>query len=126
MSDAAPDPLELLAVRNHRGGPWDWTRPMREQEGWKEHAAFMNALVDEGLILLGGPLEGDQDTLLIFSAPSAEVVRDRLAQDPWARSGMLTVTAIERWTILLSPEALDALMLELTRPSGTAGSQPQP
>jgi len=99
---------------------------MREQEGWKEHAAFMNALVDEGLILLGGPLEGDQDTLLIFSAPSAEVVRDRLAQDPWARSGMLTVTAIERWTILLSPEALDALMLELTRPSGTAGSQPQP
>ena len=83
---------------------------MREQEGWKEHAAFMNALVDEGLIILGGPVEGDRETLLIFAAPSREAVLERLAQDPWAHNGMLSVKSIERWTIVLSPPAIDVIL----------------
>jgi hypothetical protein len=29
---------------------------MREQEGWDEHARFMDALVDDGFVLLGGSL----------------------------------------------------------------------
>jgi len=28
----------------------------REQAGWEEHAAFMDALADEGFILFGGPV----------------------------------------------------------------------
>ena len=83
---------------------------MREQQAWKEHAAFMNALVDDGFVLLGGPLEDDRDVLLIVTAGSEAEVRDRLADDPWQRTGMLTTTAIEGWTILLSPEVLDAIL----------------
>ena len=36
---------------------------MREQDGWDEHARFMNGLVDDGFIVLGGPLEGDRETM---------------------------------------------------------------
>jgi uncharacterized protein YciI len=93
--------LTLYAVRRGRGGPWDWSRDMREQEGWDEHARFMDALVDDGFVLLGGPLEGDREALLIVNAPSAEVVRERLAADNWSGSGMLSTVAVERWTILL-------------------------
>ncbi len=110
MSAPTPPPAQLFAVRNLHGGPWDWSRDMRGQEGWKEHAAFMNALVDEGWIILGGPVEGDREALLIFAAPSREAVLERLAQDPWRASGLLSVKSIERWTIVLSPPAIDVIL----------------
>jgi uncharacterized protein YciI len=74
---------------------------MREQVGWDEHARFMDGLVDAGFILLGGPLEGERDTLHIVEAESEDEIRRRFAEDPWAQNGMLTPASIERWTILL-------------------------
>lgn len=97
--------MALWVVRLRRGGPWDWSRGMREQEGWSDHAAFMDGLVESGFILLGGPLgtppEGETDTLHVVEAESEDALRARFAEDPWARSGMLTPVAIERWTALL-------------------------
>jgi uncharacterized protein YciI len=84
-----------------RGGPWDWDRELREQDGWDEHAHFMDGLVDDGFVLLGGPLEGDRETLLVVSAHSKEEIERRLAEDPWYANGMLTTASLERWTILL-------------------------
>lgn len=116
-SPTVPPPVELFAVRNVRGGPWDWSRGMREQPGWKQHAAFMNGLVDEGFILLGGPLQGDREILLICAAASPEEVRRRLAADPWAASGMIAVDQVQRWTIVLSPPALDTILESVPRPT---------
>ena len=97
--------LTYWAVRRERGGPWDWTRDLREQEGWDEHDRFMDELVESGFIVLGGPLEGDREVLLIVDAPSEEAVQERLAQDNWTPNGMLTTKSIERWTILLGGRA---------------------
>ena len=91
----------FFAVRLVRGGPWDWSRDLREQDGWDEHARFMDALVDEGFIVLGGPLAGEREILHAVDAASEAAVRERLAQDPWHANGMLTITSIERWTLLL-------------------------
>ena len=44
-----------FAVRLVHGPNWDPGRPIREQDGWQEHAAFMDGLVDDGFIILGGP-----------------------------------------------------------------------
>jgi uncharacterized protein YciI len=93
---------ELFAVRLERGGPWDWSKGLREQELWSEHARFMNGLVDDGFVLLGGPLEGDRETLHVVDALSEDALRARLTEDPWARNGMLKVARVERWTILLA------------------------
>lgn len=91
----------FFAVRVERGGPWDWSRGLREQDGFDEHAAFMDALVDEGFIVLGGPLEGDREILHAICAGSEQEIRDRLAHDNWSKNGMLTIKTIEPWTILL-------------------------
>jgi uncharacterized protein YciI len=93
--------VSFYVVRLERGGPWDWSRDMREQAGWDEHARFMDALVDSGFILLGGPLEGDRETLHIVEAESEDTILERLAQDPWAANGMLRPARIERWTVVL-------------------------
>jgi uncharacterized protein YciI len=91
----------FFAVRLERGGPWDWSRDLREQDGFDEHARFMDSLVDEGFIVLGGPLADGRDVLHAISAPSEEAVRARFAHDNWHRNGMLTIRSIEPWTILL-------------------------
>ena len=101
MTTSTENRSQLYLVRLARGGPWDWSRDMRKQDGWDEHARFMNGLVDDSFILLGGPLEGDRETLHVVDAESEEEVRARFAEDNWARNGMLTVTSVERWTILL-------------------------
>lgn len=93
--------MPLFAVRLERGGPWDWSRDLREQAGWDEHARFMDDLVDAGFVLLGGPLDGDRDVLLVVEAGSEDAIRERMAADPWWRTGMLRPVRIERWTVLL-------------------------
>jgi hypothetical protein len=61
----------------------------------------MDGLVDAGFVQLGGPLEGDREVLLIVEAESEDTIRERLAEDPWASSGMLSPARVERWTVLL-------------------------
>jgi uncharacterized protein YciI len=98
-----PEGTQFFLVRLERGGPWDWSKGMREQEQWPEHARFMNGLVHDGLIVLGGPLAGGRETFHVVDAASEDELRARLGKDPWARNGMLSVKSVERWTILLAP-----------------------
>jgi uncharacterized protein YciI len=93
--------MARYVVRLERGGPWDFARDMREQVDWDEHARFMDHLVDTGFVVLGGPLEGDREVLLIVEAESSDDVRERLAKDPWAPTGMLRPASVERWTVVL-------------------------
>ena len=69
--------------------------------GGGERRLHFALLVDQGVIVLGGPLAGDREILHVIRADSEQAVRDRLAQDNWAVEGMLTIISIEPWTILL-------------------------
>ena len=94
--------MPYFAVVRERGPAWDATRPMREQEQWDAHAAFMDALVAEGTIVLGGPVgTGDRIFLLIFNAESEAAVLARLADDPWTSTKQLGIARIDPWQILL-------------------------
>ena len=50
---------ELFAVILRHGTAWQASRSLEEQEDWEAHRCFMNALEEEGFVMLGGPLEGD-------------------------------------------------------------------
>ena len=89
----------LLILR--RDGPeWDRSRPMEEQSRWDEHAEFMDGLVDEGFLVLGGPLADEIRVAHAVEAESADAIRARLATDPWSESH-LVIDSIEPWTIRL-------------------------
>jgi uncharacterized protein YciI len=96
----------LFAVIHEHGPAWDGSRTLREQDGWDAHAAFMDALADEGFVVLGGPL-GDRRALmvdralLIVDAESEAEVRTRLGVDPWKPMKLLEVASVEPWVILL-------------------------
>ncbi len=90
-------------VRLGHGPAWDPTLPRRAQEGFGAHAAFMDALVDRGRILLGGPIGNDVDAgdaLLVVVADDESAVHSALAQDPW-RGTVLTITSVQRWWLWL-------------------------
>jgi len=89
------------AVTRARGPSWDASRGLREQAKWDEHAAFMDALADEGFIVLGGPIGDGERTLLIVNAGSEQEIEPRFAGDPWTQMGLLRIARIERWEILL-------------------------
>jgi uncharacterized protein YciI len=92
---------ELWPVRRRRGGPWDWSLDLREQDGFDEHARIMDRMVEDGFVLLGGPLEGDREVLHIVRAESKDAIHARLAEDNWTANGMLETVTVERWTVLL-------------------------
>jgi hypothetical protein len=93
--------MASFALTLVHGPGWDASRPIREQDGWDEHAAFMDGLVDDKFIIVGGPLGSGDRTLHLVEAPDETAVRSRLAKDPWAGAGLLLVGSIEAWALWL-------------------------
>jgi uncharacterized protein YciI len=91
---------DYYLVERAKGPAWDHSLGRREQAGWDEHAAFMDALAAEGSVVLGGPIgEGDGDNvLLVIEADSEATVRARLAEDPWSEA-VLATESIRPWSV---------------------------
>jgi hypothetical protein len=92
--------VAYFVVLRRIGPQWDPARPMEEQSGWDEHAAYMDSLVQDGFVVLGGPLADEVRVVLAIEAASENEVRATLADDPWSGSH-LVVDTVESWTIRL-------------------------
>jgi uncharacterized protein YciI len=79
----------------------DPSKGTREQPFWDEHAAFIDQLVDEGFILMGGPLVDEGGALLIVNANDENEVREKLKNDPWFEKDILKLEAVKRWQIFI-------------------------
>ena len=93
--------MAMFVVIRARGPAWDESKPMRAQWDWDEHARFMEQLVADGVVLLGGPTSDDNKVLLIVDAIDEEAVRERLAHDSWHKAGLLLIERVARWEVLL-------------------------
>jgi hypothetical protein len=93
---------DYFLVERVPGARWDYALGRREQPGWAEHAAFMDALVEDGFVVLGGPVgEGEGGpVVLVVAARDEGDVRSRLAKDPW-KTDMLTIASIRPWRVWL-------------------------
>jgi uncharacterized protein YciI len=96
-----PQPPTYYVMMLECGEHWDASLPMRQQQHWDEHARLMDRFVDEGFIMLGGPLGGEERVLLMLNAASREAIEARFAADPWIAYGVRRIASVERWHILL-------------------------
>ena len=91
----------ISSVGPHR----DPSKPTREQPFWDEHAAFIDQLVEDGFISMGGPLVDrdslPQGALLIVNAQDENEVAEKLKNDPWFQRGILKPESIKRWEIFI-------------------------
>jgi uncharacterized protein len=87
----------------------DLSKGTREQPLWDEHAAFIDKLVADGFILMGGPLVDEGGSLLIFNAENETEVREKLKSDPWSEHGILKLESVKRWQIFIDERKSKAL-----------------
>jgi uncharacterized protein YciI len=97
--------MVYFAVTTVHGPNWDVSKTglagIRQQDSFDEHATFMDGLVDDGFVVLGGPLGGGEEALMIVEASDEAEVTARMAADPWNPMGILHVGEVRPWTIWL-------------------------
>ena len=100
-----PEMKNTFVVISVVGPNRDRSKGTREQLFWDEHAAFIDQLVDDRFILMGGPLldrDGlPQGALLIVNAQDENEVIEKLKNDPWFERGILKLESIKRWEIFI-------------------------
>ena len=104
--------MSLYAITREAGPGWTDGKGAFDQPAVNDHAAFMNALADEGFVLFAGPLDGtEQDrirVLLIAEAASETDIHQRLSDDPWARTDRVVTTKVEPWNLLVGADRMGA------------------
>ena len=96
--------MTFFVVLRRRGPEWDPSSPLEEQSGWDDHAEFMDRLVEQGVVVLGGPLADEHRVVLAMEAASEADVRSALGRDPWSGTH-LVVDSVDAWTIRLDGRA---------------------
>ena len=93
--------MPIFAVTLGSGPMWQRSVDPTNQVGEMDHAAFMQKLLNDRFLLFGGPMSDSPGNraLLVVIAPSLEIVRSRLAEDPWMRSGVLDLVEVRGWDV---------------------------
>ncbi|MCC2313114.1 YciI family protein [Cellulomonas xiejunii] len=74
-----------------------------------EHRAWLAGLATAGVLLGSGPFtDGEPGALLVLQAPDESALRAVLAQDPFAREGLVAATEVRGWSLVLGPWATSA------------------
>ena len=116
----------LFAVTRSLGPAWNYSLSLEQQDDWPTHAEFMNGLHEEGFVLVGGPLEGTSEVLLIIRANDANEIRARLCADVWTDKDLLHVKRIVPWTVRLGslpgtePSSVVSFIKTCSASAGTA------
>jgi hypothetical protein len=90
----------MFHVLLRQAGPeFDPALALEQQTGWEEHAAYMDTLVEDGRIVLGGPLPNGR-VAHAMEADSENELRAIWAGDPWYESHLI-LESVEPWEIRL-------------------------
>ena len=104
--------MSCYAVIRDAGPAWTEGKGAFEQPDVEAHAAFMNALAEEGVVLFAGPLAGSEQgrihVLLIANADNEAAVLDRLSADPWEQAQRVVTTSVEPWTLFVGADRMAA------------------
>lgn len=83
------------------GPAWVSGKTVREQPYWAEHATFMDALFENGMVVLGGPFADGTGSLLIVEAENEHEVADLIARDPFVVHDIFVLNSLKQWLLFL-------------------------
>ena len=93
--------MSIFAVRytyDERSEVRDAVRP--------EHRSWLADQAEAGVLLGSGPFtDGAPGALLVLRGDDEDAVRAVLAQDPFAREGLVADTEVRAWDVVLGPWA---------------------
>jgi uncharacterized protein len=96
--------MPVFAVTTAKDASWDPARDIRQQPFFDQHAVFADELVEQGVIILGGPVASDDDddiALLAVEAPDEGSLRSVFGADPWMVHRVFRIKSVRAWTVWL-------------------------
>lgn len=93
-------PLRIprVVLRVGPGPTWKSGLP-EEQPGWDAHSEFIDALVEKGVFIMGGPWAGRLGSMSLWEGLNAEEVRDVMQSDPFVQNGVFEIEDVADWTV---------------------------
>jgi uncharacterized protein YciI len=93
---------KAIAVFMQPGPNWDYSKGVREQAYWDEHAQFIDDLFARGVVLMAGPFEPEgTGALVILNVAAPQDAHAICDNDPWKHQGILLVAEAREWNIFL-------------------------
>jgi uncharacterized protein YciI len=84
-----------------RAGP-AWTEGgVDEQDGWDEHAAFIDDLIERGVFVMGGPFADNSGSFSILENVSEADARELVLQDPLVANGVFELDDVRAWNVFV-------------------------
>src|SRR5205814_7965972 len=99
-----PAMQSTFVVISSAGPNRDKSSNTRGQPLWNEHAAFIDQLVAEGFILMGGPLVDEGGAMLIVNADDENEVRARSREHPGYAHAILKLETVKTWASFIDPQ----------------------
>jgi uncharacterized protein YciI len=92
---------QRVIVRFVAGPAWERGEPVREQPGWDAHAEWVDALVEQGTMVMGGPFTDNLGTMILLEGVDEADAARLVATDPFIHNGVFVLDEIREWTIFV-------------------------
>lgn len=93
-------PRVRLMVRFRAGPTWS-SGSVREQPDWDAHAEFVDALVERGTFVMGGPFSDNSGSMSLLEGIDADEARRILEDDPFMKNGVFELVEIREWDVFV-------------------------
>jgi uncharacterized protein len=87
-----------IVVRLGAGRTWV-SGPPEDQEGWEEHAEFVDELIARGTMVMGGPFADHSGSLIFLEGVGEVEARALLARDPFVLNGVFVLEELRAWNV---------------------------
>ncbi len=89
-----------LMVRFRAGPTWS-SGSVREQPDWDAHAEFVDALIERGTFVMGGPFSDNSGSMSLLEGIDADEARRILEDDPFMKNGVFVLEEIREWDVFV-------------------------
>jgi uncharacterized protein YciI len=84
-----------------RAGPTWTSGSIREQPDWDAHAEFVDALIERGTFVMGGPFSDNSGSMSLLEGIDADEARRILEDDPFMKNGVFVLEEIREWNVFV-------------------------
>jgi uncharacterized protein YciI len=89
---------QRVVVRIKAGPTWQ-SGPPEDQPGWDAHAEFVDALVEAGTFVMGGPFSDNSGTMVLLEGLTRDEAQILMNTDPFVENGVFVVDDVRAWTV---------------------------
>lgn len=82
-----------------KAGPAWGAGPPEDQPDWDAHAVWVDALIDAGTFVMGGPMSDYSGSITLLEGVTAAEAEKLVATDPFVQNGVFELESVHDWTV---------------------------